>query len=158
MKTESLVRNAKLVARAERVVADIHLRTLVVRAGLTLAAGLFALFGAGMMALALYVVLRDAYGQGPAAVAVGASALALSAILAAVAGRTRPGRELDLARQLEEQAVEALAADVREIEAEVRGFTRVLRHPLDGALPALVLPLATLLLKSLKKPSDTGAG
>lgn len=151
MKTESLMRNARVLMRADGIIAEIRLRSLATRSGLQLAAGLVGLFGAVMLGIAAFLALERVTGPILAAVVVGSAALILAALLVLVAGRVKPGRDLSVAEALRDSATEALVADLKVLEAEVAGFARVLRHPLDGALPGLVLPLATMLLKSLKK-------
>lgn len=151
MNTESLMRHLRVLARADGIIAEIRLRAFATRAGLTAVAALIALFGLVMLGIAAYLGLERVVGPIWAAVAIGAAALALATILVWAAGRVTPGRDLAIAEQLRDSATEALAADVRAVEAEVLGFARAIRHPLDGALPGLVLPLATMLLKTLRK-------
>jgi hypothetical protein len=158
MNTESLLRNAKVLLKAERILADIRLRQAMARSGLAMAAGAIGLFGAVMLGIAAYLALESVLGPIGAASAVGIAAMVLAALLAAAAGRVRPGRELEVAQSLEAAAFEALMADVKGIEADVAGLTRVIRNPLDGALGALVVPLATVLMKALRRKGDAAPG
>ncbi len=152
MRTESILRNARVVLRADAIIADIHLRALVARSGLQVVAVLVGLFGAVMLGIAAFLALERAFGPIVAAVIVGGGALVVAAIVWVVAAGIAPGRDLELAQQLRDSATEALVADLREAEADLAGFTRVLRNPLDGALPGLIIPLAGILLKSLRRP------
>ncbi len=154
MNTETLVRNAKVLIRAERILADIRLKQAGARIGLTVTAGLFALFGFGMLALAAYLGLETLIGPIWSAVVIGAAALLVAAILLALAGADRHGRELEIAQNLEASALEALAADFKGVETDVRTAAGFLRNPLDSALPGLIVPLATLLLKTLRRKAD----
>lgn len=154
MNTERLVRNGKVLWKAERIIADIRLRQAMKVAGLNLAAGAFGLFGAAMLGIAAFLALSAAVGPIWAATIVGAIAVLVAGLLAVVAGRVAPGRELEVAQNLEAAAFEALLADVREVEAEVAGFTRIIRNPLDGALPGLIVPLAGMVLKTLRRRGE----
>lgn len=154
MKTESLVRNAKVALRSETIIADIHMRSLLARSGLQVVAGLIGLFGLVMLGIAAYLALEVTYGSIVAALIVGVGALVLAGILLWVASMLRPGRDLEVARQLRDAAGEAVIADLKSLETDVTGFARVFRNPLDGALPGLIIPLAGMLLKSMRgKPS-----
>jgi hypothetical protein len=154
MNTERLVRNGKVLLKAERIIADIRLRQAMRVSWLNLAAGAFALFGAVMLGIAAFLALSAAVGPILAATIVGFAAVLIGGVLAMAAGRVEPGRELEVAQNLEAAAFEALMADVREVEAEVAGFTRVIRNPLDGALPGLVVPLAGMVLKTLRRRGE----
>lgn len=154
MNTESLVRNAKVLIRAERILADIRFKQAGARIALTVTAGLFALFGFGMLALAAYLALETVIGPIWASTVIGAAALLVAAVLLAVAGGNGHGRELEVAQSLEAAALEALAADLKGVETDVRAATGFLRNPFDSALPGLVVPLATIVLKALRKRTD----
>lgn len=158
MNLESFTRNLKVLLRAERILADIRLHQAARRAGLTVTAGAFALFGCVMIGVAGFLALQTLIGPILAALTVGLAALTLAALLAAAAaGASRPGRDHEVAQSLEAAALDALAADAKGIEAEIRGYAGFLRNPLDGALPGMILPLATMLLKALRrKETKTG--
>jgi hypothetical protein len=155
MKTESIVRNGKVLVRSEAIIADIRLRAALARAGLQVVAALVGLFGAGMLGIAAFLALDRVVGPILAATIVGVGAIALAAVTWAVAASIRPGRDLDLAHSLRDSAADALMADVKAVEAEVTGFARGVRNPLDGALPGLIVPLVTLILKTLRRPATT---
>jgi hypothetical protein len=153
--TESLIRNAKVLLRAERIAADIQVRHLVARSGVQLVAGLVGLFGLVMLGVAAFLALEQRYGPIAAATIVGAAAVFIAGVMFLIASRMSPGRDLELAHTLRDQAGEALLADVRSVEGNVLGLAKMIRNPLDGALPGLIVPLAGILLKSLRKsPAD----
>jgi hypothetical protein len=158
MKTDSLVRNARVLIRADSIIADIHMRAIIARAALHVVAGLIAVFGIVMLGIAAFVAIEARTGAVNAALIVGGGALVLALLIVAIATRFRPGRDLEVAHRLHDSATEALAADLRSLEAEVRGLAGAVRHPFDGALPSLLLPLATMLIKSLRsKPAADAA-
>jgi hypothetical protein len=150
MNTESLVRNAKVLLRAERLAGEIQLRHLVARSGLQLVAGLIGVFGVVMLGVAVFLALEDVVGDIYAALIVGFGAIVVAGVVLLVASRVVPGQDLELAHALRDQAGEALLADVRDLEHNVLGIARMVRNPLDGSLTGLIVPLAGFLLKSLR--------
>jgi uncharacterized protein YoxC len=89
--------------------------------------------------------------------------LLLAVVMLIVAQRSKPGREVELALEARNSALQALEMDaqvlqqqlaesrdeVRRVREAVVGFVR---HPLDSVLPGLIVPLAGAVLNGLKKP------
>jgi hypothetical protein len=151
MKIDSNVANLRALVRANSIIADIHARHLVARSGVTGFAALIAGFGLVMLGLAAFFALEQAWGPIWAAVAIGLASCAIALVLAFVAGHIRPGRDLELAREVHRSAMEGLLADGRSIEAELADLKNAFRHPLDSLIPGVIIPLASILLKSMKK-------
>jgi hypothetical protein len=163
---DNVVRHLRILWRADSIIAEIYLRLLVTRSGLFSFAGLIAVFGLLMLNLAGYLALEQVWGRVWAAVAMGLIDFLISLLLIVIAARRKPGRELDLAlevrgialRGLEDEAA-ALQAELAALRDEFRdakaNLTRFVKHPLDTALPALIGPLGTLVLKSIKKHRDS---
>lgn len=165
---DTVIRDARVLWRAESIVADIKLRSLVARSGILAGAGLVGIFGLMMLNVAAFFAAEPAWGAPLAATIVGCADFVLSGLLFFIASRTRPGRELDMAMELRQSALDSLEADARSLQAELGrvgdeikaarlAAVNVIKHPLDSALPALVVPLATALLKYLRK-SGPSAG
>ena len=74
----------------------------------------------------------------------------IAAILFAIAARPPSGRELELATEIHGSAVDALQIEARALQSQVSG---AIHHPLNGVLPLLIVPLITIIIKSLKKPA-----
>ena len=72
--------------------------------------------------------------------------------------RTRPrppaGRELELATEIHGSSIEALQNEARALQSQ---FTGMVHHPLNSALPLVLVPLITIIVKSLKKSRATAA-
>ena len=141
---ENPIRHLRILWRAESIIADIHLRLLLSRSRLLSLAGLIAVFGLVMLNVAGFLALGQVWGQVWAAVAMGVIDLFICAVLVLVAMRARPGRELDLAHEVRDMALDRLEGDVADL-------SRFVKHPLDAALPALIGPLTSIVVKSLKK-------
>lgn len=153
---DRFVNNLRVLWRAERAIADIRLRHALTQSGLNAAAALLALIGLLMFEVAAFFALREIWSTVTSALALGAGNFVIAGILSLVASRSKPGRELELANEIERSAIEALQNDARLLQQELGFIGRSLRHPFEGALPALIVPLATMLMNMLKKPKDEG--
>jgi len=149
--TDKIIRDLRVLLRAQSVITEIKLNHLAARSGLMAVAALIGIFGLAMLDLAVYFELEPKMGRVGAAAIVGIGDLILAAILLVIAARVKPGRDLELAQEIQKSALDALAADAREIEADIRGLTRIVRNPLDAAVPGLIMPLASMLIKALRK-------
>jgi hypothetical protein len=76
--------------------------------------------------------------------------MAIAAMLFLIAARPPAGRELELAGEIHNSAVDALQIEARALQSQVSGMVH---HPLNGVLPLLLVPLITIIARSLKKPS-----
>jgi hypothetical protein len=154
MKIDSLVANLRAVLRANSIIADIHARHLVARSSLTGFAALIAGFGLLMLGLAAYFALERVLGPVWAAASVGLANCVIALVLVLIASRIKPGRDLELAREVHRAAMDALIADGRALETEIASFKQAFHHPLDSVLPALIVPLATILIKIIQRKTD----
>ena len=159
---DNLVRHLRILWRADSIIADTYFRLLVTRSGLISFAGLIAVFGLLMLNVAGYLALGQIWGQIWAAVVMALIDFVISFLLVAVAARSKPGRELDLALEVRGMALRGLEAEASALQAELvalrdefrdarANLARFVKHPLDTALPALIGPLGSLVIKSLKK-------
>ena len=155
MTIDSVVANLRAILRANSIIADIHARHLVTRASLTGFAALIAAFGLLMLGLAAYFALERIVGPVWAAASVGLANCAIALVLVLVASQIKPGRDLELAREVHRAAMEALIADGRALETEFASFKQAFRHPLDSVLPGLIVPLATMLIEIIRKKTET---
>ena len=154
MKIERITTNLHAVLRANSIIADIHARHMLTRSGIAGFAALIGAFGLLMFGLAGYFALEMAWGPIWAAATVGLANCVVAGILVIIASHLKPGRELDLAREVHKSAVAALIAEGGTLEAEFENFKRGFRSPLDSALPGLIMPLAGILIKTLQRRSE----
>ena len=150
MNTENVVKNLRVLWRTDRIIADIRMRHLVVGLGLRAFAALIAAFGLLMLELAAYFALVQVLSAMSAAALLGALNFVIAAVLLAIAARPPAGRELELANEIHGSAVDALQLEARAVQSQVAGM---IHHPLNGILPLLLVPLITIIIKSLKKPA-----
>ena len=154
MNSENVVKQLRVLWRTDRIIADIRMRHMLVGLGLRAFAALIAAFGLLMLELSAYFALVQIWSAISAAAILGAVNFAIAAILFLIAAKPPGGRELELATEIHGSAVDALQLEARALQSQVSG---AFHHPLHGILPLLILPLITIIIKSLKKPAATPA-
>jgi hypothetical protein len=148
--SENVVKHLRALWRTDRIIADIRMRHMLIGLGLRAFAALIAAFGLLMLELSAYFALVQIWSAISAAAILGAVNFAIALILFLVAGRPPSGRELELATEIHGSAVEALQLEARALQSQVSG---AIHNPLNGILPLLIVPLITIIIKSLKKPA-----
>jgi hypothetical protein len=152
--TEKVVKHLRVLWRTDRIIADIRMRHLLVGVGLRAFAALIAAFGLLMLELSAYFALVQIWSAIFAAAILGAANFVIAAVLFMIAARPPSGRELELANEIHDSSVEALQFEARALQSQVSG---TIHHPLNGVLPLLIVPLITIIIKSLKKPAAPAA-
>jgi len=152
--SENVVKHLRALWRTDRIIADIRLRHLLVGLGLRAFAALIAAFGLLMLELSAYFALIQIWSAISAAAILGAVNFAIAALLFVVASRQPSGRDLELANEIHSTSVDALQLEVRALQSELSGM---IHHPLNGVLPLLIVPLITIIIKSLKRPAARAA-
>jgi membrane protein implicated in regulation of membrane protease activity len=148
--TENVIKQLRVLWRTDRIIADIRMRHMLIGLGLRAFAALIAAFGLLMLELSAYFALVQIWSAISAAAILGAVNFLIAAILFAIAARPPSGRELELATEIHGSAVDALQLEARVLQSQVSG---AIHHPLNGILPLLIVPLITIIIKSLKKPA-----
>ncbi|NIX76376.1 phage holin family protein [Microvirga terricola] len=159
---DSLMRNLRVLWRAETIIADIRFRQIATRSGLRGAAAFLGIFAYLMANLAVFFALLPAWGSIGAAALIALGNIVLAILLLVLAERSRPGREMELALEVRNAALQGLETDAQAVQAqlaelrdEVRGMRQAVvgfvRHPVDSVLPGLIVPLAGAIIKGLKK-------
>jgi membrane protein implicated in regulation of membrane protease activity len=152
--TENVVKNLRVLWRTDRIIAEIRMRHLLVGLGLRAFAALIAAFGLLMLELSAYFALVQIWSAISAAAILGAVNFALAALLFVLAARPPSGRELELASEIHASSIEALQLEARALQSQVSGMVH---HPLNGILPLLLVPLITIVTRSLKMPKASAA-
>lgn len=148
MNTENVVKHLRILWRTDRIIADIRMRHMLVGLGLRAFAALIAAFGLLMLELAAYFALVQVWSAIAAAAILGLVNFAIAAILFIIAGRSPSSRELELATEIHGSSIDALQIEARMLQSQVSG---ALHNPLNGILPLLIVPLITIIVKSLKR-------
>jgi hypothetical protein len=147
---ENVVKNLRVLWRTDKIIADIRMRHLLVGLGLRVFAALIATFGLLMLELSAYFALIQIWSAISAAAILGTLNFTIAAMLFAVAARSPAGRDLELATEIHGSSVEALQIEARALQSQLSGM---IHHPLNNALPLLLIPLITIIIRSLKKPA-----
>ena len=147
MNIESILMNLRVLWRTDRIIADIRMRHLLVGLGLKALAALIAGFGLMMLELSAYFALVQVWSAISGAAVLGAVNLAFAAALFVLASRPPAGRELALATEIHDTSVNALQVEARALQSQLSGM---IQHPLNGVLPSLIVPLITVIIRSLK--------
>jgi hypothetical protein len=146
--TENLVKHLRALWRTDRIIADIKLRHLWMGLGLRAFAALIAAFGLLMLELSAYFALGQIWSAISAAAILGVVNFAIAALPLAVASRPPSGRELELANEIHGTSVDALQLEARALQSEL---SEMIHYRLNGVLPLLIVPLITIIIKSLKR-------
>lgn len=148
MNSDNVVKNLRALWRTDRIIAELRLRHMLVGLGLRAFAALIAAFGLLMLELAAYFALVQIWSAISAAAILGVVNFVIAAVLFVIAGRPPAGRELELANEIHGSAVEALQTEARGMQQQ---FAGMVSHPLNSALPLILVPLITIIVRSLKK-------
>jgi membrane protein implicated in regulation of membrane protease activity len=152
--SENIVKNLRVLWRADRIIAEIRMRHMLIGLGLRAFAALIAAFGLLMLELSAYFALVQVWSAIIAAAILGGVNFVIAAILFMIAARPPAGRELELASEIHNSAVDALQIEARAVQSQ---FSGMVHHPLNSALPMLLVPLITIIVRSLKKPKAAAA-
>jgi hypothetical protein len=150
--SENVVKHLRALWRTDRIIAEIRMRHMLVGLGLRAFAALIAAFGLLMLELSAYFALVQIWSAISAAAILGAANFVIAAVLFVVGGRPPSGRELELATEIHGSAVEALQNEARALQSQ---FTGMVHHPLNSVLPLVLVPLITVIVKSLRKSRGT---
>jgi membrane protein implicated in regulation of membrane protease activity len=152
--SENVVKHLRALWRTDRIIAEIRMRHMLVGLGLRAFAALIAAFGLLMLELSAYFALVQIWSAISAAAILGAANFMIAAILFVLGGRPPAGRELELATEIHGSSIEALQIEARALQSQ---FTGMVHHPLNSVLPLVLLPLITIIVKSLKRSRTSAA-
>jgi hypothetical protein len=148
-------RNISVALRAERVIAQRRVAAIRKQTGMMAFAGLVAGIGVVMINVAAFFGLATSLGNAWAAVVVAMANFAIAALVALLASRADAEKDLDSVIEVRDLAMEEIEAELgdaldeaRDLAANVR---RIARDPLGTAGLGLIVPVLTLLAKTLKK-------
>lgn len=148
MNSENVIKNLRALWRTDRIIAEIRMKHMMVGLGLRAFAALIAAFGLLMLELSAYFGLVQIWSAISAAAILGGVNFAIAAVLFVIAGRSPSGRELELANEIHGSAIDALQVEAQAVQSQ---FLGMVQHPLNSALPMLLVPLITVIVRSLKR-------
>ena len=150
-----IARNASVAFRAERMIARRRMSVVRSQTGLMAFAGLVTGIGLIMLNVAAFFWLASSVGNSAAALIVALVNFVLAVVLAIIAGRMSADAELAPATEVRDMALAEIETELSDTLDEVRDTANELRamarDPLGSLTPALMGPLISILLKTLKK-------
>ena len=144
-------RHLRVLWRAESAVTEARLRMLVRRVVLLALAGLIAMFGLCMLNAAAFLALEKLWGPIWAAIAAALGDFVLAAAVAGIAAALRPSAELNAATELRQAAIDGIEAEFADLRDKLPWRSHRPFSPLDVALPAILIPLITAIIRGLRK-------
>jgi hypothetical protein len=162
---DHLVRDLQVLRKADILIGKIWLSVLARRLGLFAFAGLIGLFGLGMANVAGYNALQSSIGIVWAATVVAIADFAIAAIVLLLAGRSRPGPEIDIALELRKTALESIHEDTRDLKLTIdamgqeirsvkQNVTALVHNPLDVATEKLLVPAVLSILRGIRAKKE----
>jgi hypothetical protein len=156
---DRLIRNLHVLWRAEMLISSVKLRLALKRGTLLAFAGLAGFFCLAMLNVAGFFVLQAGMGAVVAALLVAAADFLIAVAALFLAQGVKAGPELALAKEVRQAAMEELEAEIAAVQAEIRAFRdqfasmkeatkSFVRHPIDSAVQAMILPLVKSIIKS----------
>jgi hypothetical protein len=149
---QTMLRDLRILWRAERIIAESQLRLAFRRTALAAAAGLVALVGLAMLNVTGFLALGPIWGAAWAAFVLAIADLVIAGIALAFALSARTGPEYDL-------AVELRDLSMKDLETEFAASKNPLgllsgggsgRDPLEALLPVVLMPLLTAAVRAVK--------
>lgn len=147
MSIDRLLQNLRVLLRANGITNEIRIRHVLARTSLHILAGLAGCFGLLMLDVAAFFALAGQYGQVQAALIIGVANLVVAGVIFFVSTRINPGRELALAKEIQDMALAVVMQDAKDVQSTL---SAVVHHPLDAALTATLGHLTTILVKQLR--------
>ena len=162
---DHLLRDLQVLRKADILIGKIWLSVLARRLGLLAFAGFIGLFGLGMANVAGYNALQSSIGIVWAATVVAIADFAIAAIMLLLAGRSRPGPEIDIAFELRKTALESIHEDARDLKLTIdamgqeirsvkQNVTALVHNPLDVATEKLLVPAALSILRGMRSKKE----
>ncbi|MGQ3674372.1 phage holin family protein [Xanthobacter sp. TB0139] len=148
---DNLVRNLRILARTDLIIAEIHFRRVMKKSGFFAFALLVGVFGVIMLGVAGFLALEEIYGAKLAAAITGGAGVVLALLLAFIGMRVRSGDELGLANEVHGAAMAAVSRDLKSAGSNVSQIAAFVRNPLDAALPGMAMQVFGLVMKMLRR-------
>ena len=158
---DSLIRDFQVLWKADTLIGKVWADVLVRRIGLIALAGLVGVFGLGMANVAGLYALQPAMGPVWGAAIIAVIDFALGLVVLLVARQLGAPRELELALDVRNMAIEAIRTDAQELKLAIDAVGQEMRaaketlagfvhNPLDAAAQKLLIPAAISLIRGLR--------
>jgi hypothetical protein len=151
---ERFTNNLRLLWGAERLLAQQEIRMGTRKMGIQALAGLVAVFGLGMLGVAVFFAIEPYWGRALAALAVAGVDIIAAAGLFAAAGSLKPSPEVAMVREMRDMALNGIKEEAAVAEAEITSLRDDIRdfarNPVGTLLPAVVSPMLGAVTRGLR--------
>jgi hypothetical protein len=148
---QRIFRHLRNLWSVEGTIAHARFGLTMRRAVLYALAGLIAVFGLGMLNIAAFFALELSWGPVWAAVAAAFGDFIVAAIVAAIALMAKPGPHLNAALEMRQSALDGIDAEIATLQHPFAWLSGTARNSIDAALPAILIPLVTAILRGLRR-------
>jgi hypothetical protein len=148
---QRIFRHLRDLWRVEGTIAHARFGLTMRRSVLYGLAGLIAVFGLAMLNVAAFFGFQTAWGPVWAAIAAACGDFVVAAIVAAIALTTKPGAHLDAALEMRQSALDGIDAEIATLQHPLAWLSRGAHHSIDAALPAILIPLVTAILRGMRR-------
>ena len=154
MSIQTVVRSGRVYVRTELLVAEMRLRSYARKAAFLAVALGVALFGLGMLNVAAFLWLSEAFGPVQTALGIALANFAIAAAAFAIGYTMKPGPELQLAEEMRDTALETVEGEVSRMQSA--GVTGLVTGAVEMGAARLLVPTVGALLGGLrkKKPAE----
>jgi hypothetical protein len=148
---QRIFRHLRDLWRVEGTIAHARFGLTMRRSVLYALAGLIAVFGLGMLNVAAFLAFQSSWGPVWAAVAAALGDFIVAAVVAALALTAKPGPHLNAALEMRQSALDGIDAEIATLQHPFAWLSRAAHNSIDTALPAILIPLATAILRGLRR-------
>jgi hypothetical protein len=146
-----ILRRFRVLWRVESVIAEMRLHAIISRYVLYVFATLIAAFGLGMLNIAAFFSLEPLWGPMWAALIGALGDFVFAVLIAGIALAVRPSSELSTALELRQASIDGIEAELDPLQERFVWLGRIAHDPLDAAMPAILVPLITAIVRGLRK-------
>jgi len=148
---QRIFRHVRDLWRVEGTIAHARFGLTMRRSVLYALAGLIAVFGLAMLNVAAFFGFQTAWGPVWAAIAAACGDFVVAAIVAAIALTAKPGPHLNAALETRQSALDGIDAEIATLQHPLAWLSRGAQNSIDAALPAVLIPLVTAILRGLRR-------
>jgi hypothetical protein len=148
---QRIFRHVRVLWRVEGTIAHARFGLTMRRSVLYALAGLIAVFGLGMLNVAAFFAFQSSWGPVWAAVAAALGDFVVAATVAAIALTAKPGPHLNAALDMRQSALDGIDAEIATLQHPFAWLSRGAHNSIDAALPAILIPLATAIVRGLRR-------
>ncbi|MGA8614942.1 MAG: hypothetical protein WB760_25360 [Xanthobacteraceae bacterium] len=148
---QRIFRHLRNLWRIEGTIAQARFGLTMRRAVLYALAGLIAVFGLGMLNVAAFFAFQSSLGPVWAAVAAAFGDFVVAAIMVAIALTAKPGPHLNAALEMRQSVLDGIDAEIATLQHPFAWLSRAAHDSFDAALPAILIPLVTAILRGLRR-------